>query len=327
MLLSPSYQIDTTIQVNSDSLPILEAVRAFFATKISEITALPSTNSIDIQIWDHSISRSEIDSGQNIKTYFDEDTILLRSKEWIMRILVMNNVLLVKNDNNIQMTVQQYNPEAEVLILQVIRSVIEKTLFEKWYWVLHWWSFELDSDGYIILGEKWDWKTTILSQVLYQRNASFVSNDRVFFKYLGDGDLHLINREQHIRVWEQTALDIPPLERYIKNDGVKLDDDWKFYINELPYLIWAKAKNETFIRHIVLPNFTRKRNFFDLSPVEMIDQSKILDAKWFQLYNTLFGAGYTNNVLFWDEYTIPTFSPHIHKWNGVETLKDLISNL
>ena len=86
--------------------------------------------------------------------------------------------------------------EAEVLLMHVFRSAIEKVLYDKWYWVLYWGSFELNSDWYIILWDKWDWKTTTLSQVLYKKDASFVSNDRVFFKWLSGWRLHFINRDQ-----------------------------------------------------------------------------------------------------------------------------------
>ncbi len=94
----------------------------------------------------------------------------------------------------------------------------------------------------------------------------------------------------------------------------------------MPYLIWASPKNETLANHVVLPNFTKEKNFFDFTPVEMLNQSKIVDAKGFQLYNTLFAHWNANNYLHWDQQK-HWFNPRIHKWDWVESIDDLISNL
>ncbi len=326
MIITPSNKVDNHIEVISSNSKLLNDIWAFFSTKITDTISKLPEYVIEVQLWEHKTTKLDMSKWENIKTYFDYETILLESKKWILKILFMDNILLIKNGNKIDLTVQEYHSKSEVLIQHIVRSAVEKILIADWYWILHWWSFELNNEWYIILWEKWDWKTTILSQALYQKNASFISNDRVFFKQIEDWKIHLINREQHIRVWEKTALDIPILKQYIKKDTVQKDDNWKFYINDLPYLIWASPKNETLANHVVLPNFTKEKNFFDFTPVEMLNQSKIVDAKGFQLYNTLFAHWNANNYLHWDQQK-HWFNPRIHKWDWVESIDDLISNL
>lgn len=269
------------------------------------------------------LSKNVLNNSKDVNAYFSEKSLQIKDKSKdIKKLFIMDNVLLeVFPLNNMKITVQEVNNKSAILVNQIIRTIIKKNLFESWYGILHSAWFELNNKWYLVLGDKADGKTTTLSQALYKKNASFVSNDRIFYKLLPEG-LHVINREQHIRVWERTAQDIPALWNFVTENSPPKDKADKYYINNLDKLIGNNPKNETFVNSIVLPNFSKNNLFFDETPINMINQSIINDAQGLQLYKILFG-----NYL---PIKIPdnkNIEINIYKWNWVATLEDLISSL
>ena len=324
MIIRPALWISESVKINTTNEYIKDSILKCFLQKIStKDNEKNNTNIININNWLINISSRKKRKSINIKTYFNEETLLLDNKKNLYKILLMDNVLLEQKKAWLDITIEVLNKDSYVLINHIIRATVENILFKKGYGILHAGSFLLNESWYLILWEKGDWKTTTLCQILDRRNGSFISNDRAFFKFNNEWKLHIINREQHIRVWQKTAEDIKILKDYI-SDNPEIDNNWKYYINDLPSLIWWKPENETIVSNIILPNFTNDKNFFDLDAYQMIKNSVLYDVKWLQLYNILYGKNQHKVCL---QSIKQTFNPRIVRSDGTKEIKSLINNI
>lgn len=262
-------------------------IRDFFKTKV--INFIEGENYfLNVKIQD----KLEVPSKWielNSEALSKENTILYKYV-WhsLDRLLLTINdeIKILKEWKNIDISCWKLHEKNILFLNQIVRTTIEKILFDEWYTLLHSACFVLDWKWVLIFGDKWAWKTTTLLEALNYLKAKYISNDRVFAKNIW-WKLHVIWREQLDRVGLETINNISRLRSFVRKKDISKEKG-KILVRNLWNIVWWWYENETDVDIIILPDI-RKENWILWKDIEeIINKSIIGNVPWLWLYRDLF---------------------------------------